>query len=177
MKLKTIKIISILGIFSLSFLTHYIYEFFPNIITSILFPINESLFEHMKLIFITYLIWNIIEYILLKKNNYLYNFKPNLILSILLNIIIFLIIFYPIYLSFEHNLIVTLIIYFISISVTQIISYYILSSNKDFKILKKYFYIIIILLIIISGLFTYYPLNNNFFIDYMNKKIGFSNYY
>ena len=177
MKLKTIKIISILGIFCLSFLTHYMYEFFPNIITSILFPINESLFEHMKLIFITYLVWNIIEYFILKRNNYLFNFKPNLILSIILNIIIFLIIFYPIYLNFEHNLIVTLIIYFISITLTQIISYLILKSNKDFKILKKYFYLIIILLIIISGLFTYYPLNNNFFIDYMNKKIGFSNYY
>jgi hypothetical protein len=24
---------------------------------------------------------------------------------------------------------------------------------------------------------TYNPINNNFFIDYMNKKIGFSNYY
>ena len=51
MKLKTIKIISILGIFIISFLSHFIYQIIPNFITSIFFPVNESIFEHMKIIF------------------------------------------------------------------------------------------------------------------------------
>ena len=177
MKLKTIKIISVLGIFLLSFLTHYIYEIFPCFLTSIIFPVNESIFEHMKLIFITYLLWNIIEYFLLKKNNYEFNFKPSLLLSIILNIVIFLIIFYLLYLNTKHNLVITLIIYFITIALTQIISYYILKSNKEFNFIKKYFFIFIISLTIISGILTYYPLKTNFFIDKMNKKIGLNNYY
>ena len=173
MSLKKLKIISVIGIFLLSFIVHYGYEILPSFITSIFFPINESLFEHMKLITTCYLIWGLIEYKLL--NNKI-NFKSNLIISIILNIIIFLIIFYPIYLNFDHNLIVTLFIYLISIIITQIISYYILRYDKEI-FLNKYFFFIIGLIILINIIFTYYPINCNFFIDYMNKKIGFSNYY
>lgn len=174
MSIKKIKIISVIVIFLLSFLVHYGYEILPSFITSIFFPINESLFEHMKLITTCYFIWGFIEYKLL--NNKI-NFKSNLIISIFFNIAIFLIIFYPIYLNFEHNLFVTLSIYLITIIITQILSYFILKSNKEIKILNKYFYIIIGIIIMINILFTYYPINTNFFIDYMNKKIGFSNYY
>ena len=173
MNIKKLKIISVFVIFLLSFLVHYGYELLPSFITSIFFPINESLFEHMKLITTCYLIWGIIEYKIL--NNKI-NFKSNLIISIFFNISIFLLIFYPIYLNFDHNLIVTLSIYLITITLTQILSYFILKSNKEI-FLNKYFYIIIILIIIINIFFTYYPINCNFFIDYMNKKIGFSNYY
>lgn len=173
MSLKKLKIISVIGIFLLSFIVHYGYEILPTFITSIVFPINESLFEHMKLIATCYLIWGLIEYKFLNNKN---NFKSNLIISIFLNIIIFLIIFYPIYLNFDHNLIVTLFIYLISIIITQIISYYILGYEKEI-FLNKYFYFIILLIIITNIIFTYYPINCNFFIDYMNKKIGFSNYY
>ena len=173
MKLKNIKILSIFGIFILSFLTHYVYEIFPSFITSILFPINESVFEHMKMIFTTYMLWNIIEYRLINNKT---NYKVNLIITIISNIIIFLIIFYPIYLNFEHNLVITLIIYFITIAISQIISYIILKKDNYLN-LNKYFYIIIILTLIMFYLFTYYPIKNNFFIDKMNKKIGFSNIY
>jgi len=173
MSIKKLKIISALSIFLLSFLVHYGYEIFPCFFTSIFFPINESLFEHMKLITTCYLIWGLIEYKLLKNK---INFKSNLIISIFFKITIFLIIFYPIYLNFDHNLLVTLSIYLITIIITQILSYFILKNNKEI-FLNKYFYIIIALIIIINIIFTYNPINNNFFIDYMNKKIGFSNYY
>ncbi len=173
MNLKKIKIISIIGIFLLSFIVHYGYELLPSFISSIFFPINESLFEHMKLIVTCYLLWGFIENKLLKDNK---NFKSNLIISILINIIVFLLIFYPIYLTYDHNLILTLSIYLISIIITQFISYFILKSNKVL-FLNKYFYIIMAIIIIVNIIFTYYPINNNFFIDYMNKKIGFSNYY
>ena len=173
MSLKKIKILSVISIFLLSFLVHYGYEIFPSFITSIFFPINESLFEHMKLISTCYLIWGLFEYRLLDNKSC---FKGNLVFSIIINIIVFLIIFYPIYLNINHNLIITLIVYFISIIITQIISYFILKNNK-IMITDKSFIIIIGIMIILNILFTYYPLNNNFFIDYMNKKIGFSNYY
>lgn len=173
MSIKKIKIISIIAIFLLSFLVHYGYELLPTFITSIFFPINESLFEHMKLISTCYLIWGIFESKLLKDNK---NIKANIIISMIFNIIIFLIIFYPVYLSFDHNLIITLLIYLISIIITQIISYFIL-NNKNELYINKYFYIFIIILIIINIVFTYFPLKKDFFIDNMNKKIGFSNYY
>lgn len=173
MSIKKLKIISVISIFLLSFLVHYGYNLIPSFLTSIFFPINESLFEHMKLISTCYLIWSLIEYKLLDNKT---NFKSNIIISITFNIVIFLLLYYPIFLNFDHNLFITLLIYLISIILTQILSYYILNMKKDL-FLNKYFIIFIILIIIINTLFTYFPLKTNFFIDYMNKKIGFSNYY
>ena len=178
MKLKIFKLLSVLIIFLLGFITHNGYDKFPNIITSFFFPVNESLFEHMKMIYSSYLIYFIIEYIYLKKNNINpVNKKSNMILSISLNIIIFLIIYLPIYYSFGHNLIVTLVVYFISILITQIISLKILESNNELKFLNKYSYILLFLYLLILIYFTYYPLKEDFFIDKENKKIGLNNYY
>ena len=67
MNLKKIKIIAVLGIFLLSFISHFAYELFPNIIFSFIFPVNESIWEHMKIIFTSTLIYGIIDYLLLKK--------------------------------------------------------------------------------------------------------------
>ena len=60
MNLKVIKILSVFGIFLLSFITHNGYDIFPNTLTSFFFPVNESIFEHMKMIYTDYIIWSII---------------------------------------------------------------------------------------------------------------------
>lgn len=178
MKTKTIKVLSIFGIFLLSFLTHYGYDKFPNVITSFLFPVNESIFEHMKMIYTSYIIWGIIEYILLKKyNNSIKNFKTSLFISVLFNIIFFLIIYVPIYNIFGHNLIITLIIYFISILISQVISYKILTTNKNLDFLNKYSYLFLLVLIMILIYLTYYPIKNDLFIDKKQNKIGLKNLY
>ena len=66
MNLKKIKVVAVLGIFILSFLSHFAYDLFPNIIFSFIFPVNESIWEHMKLLSTTILLYGIIEYFLLK---------------------------------------------------------------------------------------------------------------
>lgn len=177
MKIKTIKILSIFAIFLLSFLTHYGYDKFPNIITSFLFPVNESVFEHMKMIYTSYIIWGIIEYILLRKYNNIKNFPSSLFITVLFNIIFFLIIYMPIYNILGHNLIITLIIYFISILISQIISYRILNTNKNLDFLNKYSYLFLLVLIMVLIYLTYYPIKNDLFIDKNQNKIGLKNLY
>ena len=76
MSLKKIKIIGIITIFALSFLYHFLYQWFPNPIFSIIFPVNESIWEHMKLLYTGILSWGLIEIILLKKNKINYNNYP-----------------------------------------------------------------------------------------------------
>ena len=66
--MKKVKIVGVYAIFVLSFFSHFMYEIFPNFIFSILFPVNESIWEHMKLTFNAYLIFSILEYIILKRN-------------------------------------------------------------------------------------------------------------
>lgn len=178
MKLKKFKLLSVFIIFLLSFITHNIYDWIPNIITSFFFPVNESIFEHMKMILTTYLIYSIIEYIYLKKKNIkTLNIKSNLLLSITFNIIIFLIIYLPYYNIFGHNLISTLIIYFISILLTQLLSLKLLSSNKELFFFNKYAFVIIIIYILSFIYLTYYPLDNYIFIDKTKNKAGINNYY
>ena len=49
MTLKKWKVISCIGIFLLSALLHFIYDWFPSFFTSLFFPVNESIWEHNKI--------------------------------------------------------------------------------------------------------------------------------
>lgn len=177
MNLFKIKIISVISIFLLSFFTHYGYDIFPNLITSFLFPVNESIFEHMKMIFTSYIIYSFFEYILIKKYSKTNNFSSSILFNILFNIIFFLIIYIPIYNITGYNHFITLFTYFISIVITQIFSYIILNSSKNFNVLNKYSYLFIFIIFLILIYLTYYPPKISLFIDKSNNKIGINSYY
>lgn len=176
MNLKKIKIISTIGIFILCFLTHFIYNLFPNYIFAIFFPVNESIWEHMKMLYTTILLYGIIEYLLIikfniKTNNYLLNLFVVAIISIPLYLLIFL----PIYYKFGENMFITLTILFIVIVIVNYLSYYLLKIKKI-----NYSNIIAIVLIIITyivfGYLTYNPIKNDLFFDTEEEKYGIDDY-
>lgn len=178
MNIKKLKLISTFLVILFSFLTHSIYDIFPNIITSLFFPVNESIWEHMKIILICYCIVYIIELIFIYKYNLQNkNQKASLLFNVLFNIIFYLIIYIPIYNLIGFNEIITISTYIISIIITEILSYKIISSNKDYTFLNRYSYLIIFILFLLFIYLTYFPLKNNIFIDKTNKKLGISNLY
>lgn len=177
MNLKKIKIISTILVILLSFLFHSIYDKFPNILTSFLFPVNESIFEHMKIIFLSYIVSFIFEMIIMKLYNINNNLKTSVVFNIVFNIVFFNIIFIPIYLIFSHNTVITISIYIFTIIITEFLSYKLLQNKKEFKFINKYYYIILIIIFMLFIYFTYYPIKNMLFIDEYNKKIGINNYY
>ena len=61
MTLKKFKIISIFLIFILCSLFHFGYTIFPNFFTSLIFPVNESIWEHNKIIIASFLVMGILE--------------------------------------------------------------------------------------------------------------------
>ena len=164
MKLKKVKIIGTIVIFLFCFPLHFLYDFSPNFLTSIISPINESIWEHMKLIYTSYLIWGIVEYFLLKNNKNINNFFIQLFLVPIFGICIYLIIYLPIYNLFGENLIVSILLLFIIIALEQIFSYFFLKSEeiKNDKIIGI---IGSLLVYIIFGYFTYFPLDNYLFWD------------
>ena len=175
MDLKKVKIISIFGMFILCFLTHFLYNFFPNTLFSIFFPVNESIWEHMKMMTSSILIWSILEYFLYKKFRINHNnFVLSLFLELILSIVIFLIIYLPIYHFTGSIFILNLIVLFISIYFVNIISYYILSLRILHKELLGV--VGIILLYIIFGILTYNPPFNYIFFDKMENKYGINIY-
>lgn len=177
MNLKKIKILAIINIFILSFISHFLYNLFPNILVSFFFPVNESIAEHMKILFTSTLIYGIIDYLLLKINNIkINNFKFQLFLTSTLSIPIFLIIYLPIYQILKENLIITLLIMLLTYTICQIISYKLLTSKN--YIYLNYIYIpLIILIYIIFIILTYNPPQTPLFYDTLNNYYGIKRTY
>ena len=151
---------------------HGLYGWFPSVITSI-FPVNESLFEHIKLIYLSPIISSIILYFYFKKakNFQINNLLFGLMTSTIFNIIIFYIIYLPIYNIYGAVMWITLTIYFITIMLSQYLNYLIIEMNDN----KKLNYISLIMLvtgIFILTYFTYHPLKIDFFLDVENNTYG-----
>ncbi len=149
-----------------------------KMLTSFLFPVNESIWEHMKIIYLSYIVVFIIELIIIYKTNmHINNQKASLVINILFNIFFYLIIYIPIYNLIGFNEIITISSYIISIIITEIISYKVINSKTNYNFLNKYSYLIIIIIFLVFIYLTYFPLKNYIFIDKVNKKIGLNNYY
>ncbi len=171
MTLKKWKIISCIGIFLLSVLFHFIYDWFPNFFTSLFSPVNESIWEHNKIIVGSFLIWAIIEKIYYKK-------RANVIfaesISSLVCMLLVMLIFTPIYLYIlktNDNMILTFAIYIIAIIISQIVSYNLLKQNHNSK-LEELGTILFATFILINIIFTYYPPHVALFYDFTNKIYG-----
>ena len=176
MNLKKSKFISTIGIFSLCFLFHFIYQWLPCSITSIFFPVNESIWEHMKLLFSAVVFYGIIDYIILKKFKIKYNnFFTALFISALTIIPIYLIMFLPIYYKIGENMVITIGLMLIAIIISQVISYKILKA-RDFDILNILSLILIIISYIVFAYLTYNPIKSELFFDTQEEKYGINNY-
>lgn len=176
MNLKRLKFISTLCIFILCFLTHFLYSWFPNGLFAILFPVNESIWEHMKMIYTTTLLFGIIEYIIINKYKLTTNnFLINLFFTGVSCIIIYLLIYLPIYYKIGSKTFLNISILFISIGLSQIVSYY-LYKLKNIKYNNIIGIFLIILGICIMGYLTYNPIKNELFFDKMDEKYGINIY-
>lgn len=176
MSLKAIKIIGFFVIFLLCFPFHFLYDWLPNSLFSIFFPVNESIWEHMKLIYTSFIFYGIIDYLLLKKNKINFNnFLIQLFLIPIIAIIIYLIIFIPIYKIMGENMIVSIGLLAVVILIEQILSYFVL-QYKEIKYQNIIGIIGIILIYIIFGYLTYKPIENYLFYDTVKDKYGVNIY-
>ena len=176
MNLKKIKILAIIGIFIISFLSHFAYEIFPNIIFSFIFPVNESIWEHMKILFTSTLLYGIIDYLLLKKYNIKYNnFNFQLYFTALIGIPIYLVIYLPLYNLLGESPFISISLLLIVYIITQIVSHNIL-KEKELKILN----LITIPVILLSYLgfiyLTYNPPHTYIFYDITEDKYSINDY-
>lgn len=160
-------ILNTLIIFGLCSIFHFIYDLIPCSITSLFFPVNESIWEHLKMIFTASVLFSLINNIHKKdKNIFLKAY-----LRMMLTIIILLTIYLPVNLFIGEIMILTLIILFISILTSEIIVSKI-PSKKHYKTLNIISACLLILNFIIFTIFTYYPPKNFFFYDTESKKYG-----
>lgn len=167
--LKKWKIISIFGIFVLSSLFHFIYDWFPCFLTSLLFPINESIWEHNKIIIGAFFIFSLLEKLYYKKEkDCLFNGFISAICCVFINTLIFSPIYFFI-LKTKDNIIITFIVYFISISISEYISYQLLKKDSNKK--ERLALILWLSIFLLNVILTYHPLNLPIFKDYSSTLI------
>ena len=151
-------------------MTHFGYTILPNFVTSIFFPVNESVYEHMKMIYTSVLLFSLIEYFVARNRWILNNKGINPFLSGLCNIFGFLIIYIPIKSIIGENMIVTFIILFISNIITSYVSYQILIHKQIIN--DKLGLALTLLLYIPLVYLTYNPIQMPLFYDTDNKLYG-----
>lgn len=131
LSLKKAEFFSFLAASLLGVLFHFVYEWTGNNkIAGLFFPVNESTWEHLKLVFFPILLVSAIEYYLLPQK------PPNFIctkfFSALLGMFAVVVLFYT-YSGVLGRTIdaVNIIIYFISMAIAYLYSYRRLSAPKN----------------------------------------------
>jgi len=157
--LKRYEVINTYLIFILGSILHFTYEYSNNnIIVSLFSSVNESTWEHLKILFYPMLLSTIIGYILFKRkySYYLCNKVKGIILSLS-----FIIIFFYTYTGILGNNIALIDIssFFIAAVLGQYYSY----KNINIKCSNIISIIIIIILILCFSIFTFNPPNIGIF--------------
>lgn len=167
-----IKIISVVFCMLLSVLCHFIYPIFPNPVTSILFPVNESIWEHMKLITIPLILASLLEYILYKVLEIpCNNFILSIGISAIFGIMFYLILYLPITAIFNHNFIIAITILLLTLIFSEFISFLVINIDKV-KYSNLIGFLLIIINIIVFAILTYNPPKNYLFYDTQTKSYG-----
>lgn len=135
--------------FILMFIIHNVFPIFKNNITAIFFPVNESVWEHMKMLFTGILLTGFINYCFFKTKN---NSLSSLIVGII-SIIIYLVCFLPFN---SDNKILIFSILIIDIIICEIIRYFLIKKEVFYKY-NNLAFILIIICYIIFGYLTYKP--------------------
>ena len=141
-------------------LMHFAYDVLgSNVILNSIVPVNESVWEHMKLIFYPALFFFVYNYDYKRKNN-MSTYYSSFIISVTFSIITCILSYY-IYSKFIGNtLIIDIISYYVCMGIVFLIMYlmnYIFDEiNEDIEILCE---IIILTYIFIFIIYTYFPPN------------------
>ena len=157
---------SITGFFVVSILgsaAHFLYGLFPSDILAAFVPVNESVWEHMKLLFFPFIIYTAVEYFVLGKGYRGFIFSR--IVGMLCSLILIPLIFY-FYTSFFGRpvLIIDILIFFVCVAVSFIVSNLRICAGLDGSPRRNIAALIIIvcLSLLFFG-FTYYPPESEIF--------------
>ena len=174
MNKKTLKLEVIGFIFSavLGTLMHFIYEWSNNnSIIGLFCPVNESPFEHLKLLFFPFLIWTFIETIKLSQDKFNVYFAK--LIGIVSGMLFTLAVFYISNGMFGKNFeFVNIASFFIGILAAYIISYNIIKSSKGNGLINGISFALLIIIAIGFMFLTYFPFHIPFFKDSQDNTFG-----
>ncbi|MBY9005644.1 MAG: hypothetical protein KGD63_02700 [Candidatus Lokiarchaeota archaeon] len=167
------ELIAIIFIIFLGSASHFFFEWSGSLIYIGLFsPVNESVWEHLKLTYWPLIIFCLIEYkfISSKSNNY---FFAKLSGAILMNLIIISVFYSYTSIIGEELLIVDILSFIIAVIFGQFLIYKLMTIPE---INRQYIQVISLIFLVIYGLvfiiFTFFPLELPIFLDSISGKYG-----
>ncbi|MFX0049539.1 MAG: hypothetical protein ACFE8G_15505, partial [Candidatus Hermodarchaeota archaeon] len=148
--------------FGIFIVLHYMYDLFPNVLFQIISGINESIFQHMKIGFYSYIIIVIIEFFVFKRKitdkiKFLFSriFSTIFYPWVMFILFFFTRVVYPWQMHFSVEIILAQVTTYISVVVLSFIELGIIKIEFG-KRLKAILVILIILLIIEFTAFSFY---------------------
>lgn len=155
------EIINTTFIIIFGFLSHYLYDLLnQNLFIGIICPINESVWEHLKLLFFPTLISIIIGYFYYK--GIYFNYLKNKTIALIYSLIFIIVSFYTYTGIIGHHFLIIDILIFI-ISCIFIFFYSLNKINYNYYSNNKVYIFILVLLVLLFLIFTFYPLDINLF--------------
>ena len=165
-------IFSIIFTFILGTLLHFTYEWSNNnVIVGAFSAVNESTWEHLKLVFYPMLITTIIGYLYIGKN------IPNFVTARLKGILIamiFIVVFFYTYTGILGNNYAVLDIgsFFVAVILGEVYSYKLINSADKSKSNEKFSWIFLLILLLCFIFFTYMPPEIGLFEDPISNDYG-----
>jgi len=151
-------------IFAGSFM-HFVYSnFWPNLFTSLIAPINESVWEHMKLAYFPLFVFSIFEFLILKfKNKSKFFFTK--VSEMYLIMLVTTVSFYTYSGILGYNLLIAdILTYVLAVIVGQVFSYKALNNDINKKNYLLWGWFLLTILIFCFSLFTFWQPNISLFI-------------
>ncbi len=176
---ETIRLWSIMGaifVMIAGSLFHFIYEWSAeNPIVGIFGAVNESSWEHLKLLFWPSLLISFLEYIVIGKS--IPNFLPAKAVTLYLGIFLILVLFYT-YTGIlgKNYLILDILVFIISVLISEYVGYFIMTGDQIFhwKVIQLSVFAILLLAAAFI-VFTFYPPALPLFLDPVSGKYGMRN--
>jgi hypothetical protein len=156
----------------LGFLFHFTFQLFGyNKLVGAFSAVNESVWEHLKLVYFPLMIFSVIEYFYIKdKANNIVIGKA--VAAYIMPITIIVIFYSYEFITGSNSFIVDISSFFISIIVGQLLSYKILTMEEMPSIISIISGIAIIVLAVLFVIFTFYPPHLDLFRDGVTGSYG-----
>lgn len=165
-----------LVIMSLASIWHFFYSWTPNNVAAAIFPVNESIWEQVKLFLVPSVIFYIIEYLAIGKKFRNYIFAHGLTLLIMPVLMLVMVYFYRNSIGLERNLLIEIIITFVSICIGLYAGYKVTIRNRKvgYRIIA---FIIAGVLFVSYGILTFLPPKKPMFRDPETYRYGTDGFY
>lgn len=167
------SIIGVLFVFIVGTLFHFLFEATGNNpVIGAFVPVNESVWEHVKLLVFPYLIFVLLMWLLL--GGCINNFIPGIILGLLVGSVFMIFAFYTYIgaLTRENDLNVDIMIFFLAIILTFIVSYVVFVAPTFSHEAQVISLIGLIFYLALFVLFTYYPIEIPLLQDFVTGGYG-----